>query len=147
MVATGHVHQHRAGRMRAIAMCLRPAVSILVTSVAPACQQIVPLPFSEEQQQQQEQGGTAVCPMHHVVMAAQAAAVAAALQPFAVKQLPYRAYAVVLNPRYIQEFQCVSALYVPGDNADGRRDFCCPCRLIQGPVMDPPAREFSRAWL
>lgn len=63
--------------------------------------QVVPLPFGEEEEQQQQAASVAVCPMHGVVMAAQAAAGAAGLQPFAVRLLPYRAYAVVLEARYV----------------------------------------------
>ncbi len=66
--------------------------------------QIVPLPFSDEEaahkQQQQQQCTLGVPPLQQVVLDAQSAALAQPLQPFAVRHLPFRAYAVALEPRY-----------------------------------------------
>lgn len=59
--------------------------------------QIVPLPFDEQQQQPGVHG--VAPPVQQLVLDAAAAAGAAPLQPFAVRQLPYRAYAVLLQPR------------------------------------------------
>ncbi|WIA11719.1 hypothetical protein OEZ85_011814 [Tetradesmus obliquus] len=56
--------------------------------------QIVPLPFDEEEQQQL---GVAQPPVQQLINAAQAAAGAQPLQPFPVRQLPFRAYAVALD--------------------------------------------------
>jgi hypothetical protein len=61
--------------------------------------QVVPLPFAEQQPGQQCSSSQA--PVEPVVLAAQSAAAAAPLQPFEVRQLPYRAYAVVLTDRWV----------------------------------------------
>lgn len=60
--------------------------------------QVVPLPFVEQQPGQQCSAPQA--PIEPVVMAAQAAAAAAPLQPFELRQLPFRAYAVVITARW-----------------------------------------------
>ncbi|KAF8071003.1 APA2 [Scenedesmus sp. PABB004] len=63
--------------------------------------QVVPLPFDDGGGGQQQQPGAAAAaaPVQPLVAAAQAAAGAAALQPFALRtQLPFRAYAVALEP-------------------------------------------------
>jgi hypothetical protein len=65
--------------------------------------QIVPLPFNEDeatqQQQQQQQADSAQPPVQQLITAAQQSAGAQPLQPFPVRQLPFRAYAVVLDSR------------------------------------------------
>lgn len=61
--------------------------------------QVVPLPFAEQQPGQQCSQPEA--PIEPVVLAAQAAAAAGPLQPFEVRQLPFRAYAVVLTDRWV----------------------------------------------
>lgn len=60
--------------------------------------QVVPLPLAEGLAAQCSSSPQA--PIEPTVLAAQAAAGAAPLQPFEVRQLPFRAYAVVLTPRY-----------------------------------------------
>ncbi|KAF6265779.1 ATP adenylyltransferase-domain-containing protein [Scenedesmus sp. NREL 46B-D3] len=64
--------------------------------------QIVPLPFqedqaSQQQQQQPQQTSAAQMPVQQLISAAQAAAGAQPLQPFPVRQAPFRAYAAVLG--------------------------------------------------
>lgn len=70
--------------------------------------QIVPLPFNEEEQQQT---GVAQPPVQQLINAAQAAAGAQPLQPFPVRQLPFRAYAVALDNRWVlQSLRMCAAL-------------------------------------
>jgi hypothetical protein len=64
--------------------------------------QIVPLPFNDEatQQQQQQQAESAQLPVQQLIAAAQQAAGAQPLQVFPVRQLPFRAYAAMLDTRW-----------------------------------------------
>lgn len=69
--------------------------------------QVVPLPFIERQAEQCSVAPQP--PIEPVVLAAQAAAGAAPLQPFELRLLPYRAYAVVVTPRCVGG--TISSLY------------------------------------
>lgn len=61
--------------------------------------QVVPLPFQQDQQQQQQSESPAATPLDHVIAAAYTAAAVGPLQPFPLRQLPYRAYAVMIDQR------------------------------------------------
>jgi hypothetical protein len=63
--------------------------------------QIVPLPFNEQQQGSSDDSTAAASgpPVLPLVMTAAAAAGAQPLQPFKVQELPFRAYAVLLQEK------------------------------------------------
>jgi len=85
--------------MLPVARCLWKSAAICGTEAnAWRCLQVVPLPFVEQQAGQCSQPQA---PVEPVVMAAMAAAGAKPLQPFEVRALPFRAYAVALTPRYV----------------------------------------------